>query len=89
MSRPAHAVAACVCLLALTAAPGLSGEPLPKRAIARLAVNKLAGGPILHVFFFPDGETVATREAAGKGRLWNAATGKEVGTLPEVHATSP
>ena len=60
------------------------GDPLPRGAIARLGTVRLRhSGPIQAVAFSPDGQFLASTNAAdgAEARIWETATGKRVGAL--------
>jgi RNA polymerase sigma factor (sigma-70 family) len=68
-----------------TAKPGFDryGDPLPKGAVARLGTVRFRHGyNINSVAFSPAGKAVATGSLDYALRLWETATGKELGSFP-------
>lgn len=93
-TRLGSLISLTVCWLASGTAPGqepatpaphrldLYGDPLPAGAIARLGTLRFRhGGDVNTVAFLADGKTVVSGSANGV-RLWEAASGKELRTLP-------
>ena len=52
--------------------------------ISLIAVLPGEGRDVTAMAFSPDGKTLASGEEGGVGRLWNAATGKSIGTFKEI-----
>jgi dipeptidyl aminopeptidase/acylaminoacyl peptidase len=79
-------------LAGLAAAPSASpaqaaGDPLPPRAVLRLApVAPNPGGKVLALALAPSGKVLATGHGDGTVRLWDAATGKALHRLAEGKA---
>jgi WD40 repeat protein len=68
-----------------TAKPGFDryGDPLPKGAVVRLGTVRFRHGyNINSVAFSPDGKAVATGGLDYALRLWETASGKELGSFP-------
>lgn len=93
-SRLGWFISLAVCWLASGTTPGqepatpaphrldLYGDPLPAGAIARLGTLRFRhGGDVNTVGFLADGKTVVSGSANGV-RVWEAASGKELRTLP-------
>jgi RNA polymerase sigma factor (sigma-70 family) len=58
------------------------GDPLPQNALRRLGTVRFRhGGQIHAVACSPDGKTIASGGLGGLIRLWEAASGKPIGTL--------
>ncbi|CEF49278.1 unnamed protein product [uncultured bacterium] len=58
------------------------GDPLPAGALARMgSVRFWSGSTVQSVAFAPDGKTLASGNADGAVRLWEANTGKEKAVL--------
>jgi RNA polymerase sigma factor (sigma-70 family) len=59
------------------------GDPLPDGALARLGTIRFNhGADLQHLLFTPDGKTIIS-EGRRRVRLWDAATGAEIGRSPE------
>jgi WD40 repeat protein len=75
-------------IAAATGPPGpvdRAGDPLPAGALARLGTTRFRhGSSIRQVAYTLDGKTLATLGEDGVVRLWEAATGAEVGHIGEA-----
>jgi WD40 repeat protein len=57
-----------------------AGDPLPDGALARVGTRRLHhSGAVTNVVFAPDGKSLASSGNDGLVRLWETATGKEIG----------